>query len=45
MRAMLQEAPIQVYQPGVQLFDMKNAIACSDTLVLARMIGLPDICP
>jgi hypothetical protein len=25
-------------QPGVQLFDMKNAIASTDTLALARMI-------
>jgi len=30
-------------QPGVQLFDMKNAIAPSDTLALARIVALPDI--
>ena len=28
--------------PGVQLFDMKNAIASSDTLALARIVGLLD---
>jgi hypothetical protein len=25
-------------QPGVQLFDMKNAIVSSDTLALARIV-------
>src|ERR1700731_3983340 len=41
MRAMLQEAPIQVYASARrQLFGMKNAIASSNTLSLARMVGI-----
>jgi hypothetical protein len=41
MRAMLQEAPIQVYASArVQPLGMKNAIASSNTLSLARIVGI-----
>ncbi len=40
MRAMLQELPVQGHAPDhVQPFDMKNAIASSATLSLARIVG------
>src|SRR5882762_476193 len=29
-------------QPGVQLFDIRNALAYSDKLALGRIVGLPE---
>src|SRR2546422_7163241 len=44
MRAMLQEPPLQVHAPDHHAaFYMKNAIACSDTLSLARIVAFPSI--